>query len=227
MKITTDVNFAGSRPAGDVSARISTRRGSGKAESDRAFAENFAAKLQRDRAMADALAIAQSSRQIIQKAMDASSRLRSIAFEAMTTGRVNMEQLTVEIAGIQGVFAGQGESISVPVDRSSPAAIRTGEVIESSIQKLGTYAGDLQSGKKVDPGVFTAVAADLKPVADEADSRISAYASQFAGVRFNSGSTDYVKLNSLTAGLITGNPSTGMNAQGNISSELAGILATA
>lgn len=227
MKITTDVNFAGSRPAGDVSARISARRGSGKAESDRAFAENFSSKLQRDRAMADALAIAQSSRQIIQKAIDASFRLRSIAFEAMTTGKVDMNQLAVEISGIQGDFAGYGESISVPVVQGSPAAIRTGEILGDSIQKLGSYVGDLQSGRKVGPEVFSSVADELGSAALEVDSRIAAYASQFAGARLNSGSADYVKLNSSTAGLIAGNPSAGMSAQGNLNSEFAGILATA
>ena len=225
MKITTDVNFAGSRPAGDVSSRISARNA--KAEADRAFAENFSVKLQRDRAMADALAIAQSSRQIIQKAIDAAFRMRSIAFEAMTTGRVNMDDLNVEISGIQGDFAVLGESITIPVDRSSPAAGRTAEIVSDSLRKLGNYAGDLQSGRKVDPELFNAVAADLKPAADAADSVIASYAAQFSGARIGGGSTDYVRLNSSTAALIAGNPATGMNAQGNINSELAGILTTA
>ncbi len=69
--------------------------------------------------------------------------------------------------------------------------------------------------------------ADLKPAALEIDERISVVASQFSGIRMNNSSTDYVKLNSSTVGLITGNPSAGINAQGNISTELAGILATA
>ncbi len=225
MKITMDVNFAGSRPAGDVSARISARRETGRPESDRAFAEKFAAKLQRDRAIADALAIAQSSRQIIQKAMDASYRLRAIAFEAMTTGRVNMDDLAVEVAGIRGDLAGYGESISVPVDRSSPAA-RTGEVVGESLQKLADYAVELESGRMVKPDLFTAVANDLKPVIQETDVEIKSYASQFSGARIMNSSTDYVKLNSSTAGLITGNPATGIAAQGNLSSEITGILAT-
>lgn len=226
MKITMDVNFAGSRPAGSVMTRASAG-GSRTAETERRFAAEFSAKLQRDRAMADALAIAQSSRQIVQKAIDTSSRLRAIAYEAMTTGRVNMEQLNVEIAGIQGAFAGQGETVSVPVDRSSPAAIRTGESLAAGIQKLGAYAGDLQAGRKVDHELFAAIGDELKPAAEEIDVRISAISSQFSGVKISNSSTDYVRLNSSTAGLITGNPSTGMNAQGNISTELAGILATA
>ncbi len=226
MKITTDVNFAGSRPAGSVMTRASAG-GNKTAESDRRFTAEFAAKLQRDRAMADALVIAQSSRQIVQKAIDASSRMRAIAFEAMTTGRVDIEQLNVEIAGIQGTFAGQGETVSVPVDRSSPAAIRTGENLAAGIQKLTTYAGDLKEGKRVDPELFAAVEADLRSAADEIDSRIFSISSQFTGVRFSNGSTDYVRLNSSTAGLIIGNPSISMNVQGNISTELAGILSTA
>ena len=76
MKITTDVNFAGSRPAGSVLTRASAG-GNKTAESDRRFTAEFTAKLQRDRAMADALVIAQSSRQIVQKAIDASSRMRA------------------------------------------------------------------------------------------------------------------------------------------------------
>ena len=225
MKITTDVNFAGSRPAGSVMTRTSA--GGRTAESDRRFAVEFSAKLQRDRAMADALAIAQSSRQIVQKAIEASSRLRAIAFEAMTTGRVDMEQLNVEISGIQGVFAGQGETVSVPVDRSSPAAIRTGETLSAGIQKLNSYAGDLKEGRKVDPELFASVTSELKPAADEIDARITSIVSQFSGVRISNSSTDYVQLNSSTAGLIAGNPSISMNAQGNISTELAGILTTA
>jgi len=225
MKITTDVNFAGSRPAGSVMTRASA--GGRTAESDRRFAAEFSAKLQRDRAMADALAIAQSSRQIVQKAIDASSRLRAIAFEAMTTGKVNMDELNVEISGIQGVLAVQGETVSVPVDRSSPATIRTGENLAAGIQKLNAYAGDLQAGEKVDPALFSTLEADLMPVMEELDERITAISSQFSGIRISSGSTDYVKLNSSTAGLISGNPSVSMNAQGNLNTELAGILATA
>lgn len=225
MKITTDVNYAGSRPAGGVTAR--TRVSNAKAESDRAFAESFSAKLQRDRAIADALAIAQSSRQIIQKAIDASYRMRSIAFEAMTTGRVNMDQLNVEVAGIQRDFAVYGENITIPVDQSTSGAGRTAEVLNSSIQKLGAQAGEMQAGRKVNPEVFNSIAADLKPLVDETDKSIAAYASQFAGARLSGGATDYVKLNSSTAGLITGNPVAGINAQGNLSSDLAGILATA
>lgn len=227
MKITTDVNFAGSRPAGDVSSRISVKRGTGSAESDRAFAENFSAKLQKDRAIADALAIAQSSRQIIQKALDASFRLRSIAFAAMTTGKVNMDDLNVEISSIRGAFSGTGESVSIPVDRSSPAATGTTERANAGIQKLGTYAGEMLSGKKVDPAVFTAITEDLIPAAEETDARINTYASQFSGVRLMSNTADYVRINSTTAGLITGNPGAGMTAQGNLSAERAGVLATA
>ncbi|HOP61978.1 MAG TPA: hypothetical protein PK358_06275 [Spirochaetota bacterium] len=227
MKITTDVNFAGSRPARDAVARISTRSGAGKAESDRAFAENFSEKLKRDRAMADALAIAQSSRQIIQKAMDASSRLRSIAFQAMTTGKVNMDDLNMEIAGLREAFAGSGESVAIPVDRSSPAAQRTGEMLGGSIRKLGEYAGEMASGKPVNPELFTAVINDLKPAAEESDARINAYVSKFPGVRTMNGTADYVSLNRETAGMITGNPGAGMSAQGYLNPEPAGILTTA
>lgn len=226
MKITTDVNHAGLRSAGDALTRVPAG-GSKTAEADRRFAAEFSAKIQRDRAMIDALAIAQTSRQLVQKAMDASSRLRAIAFEAMTSGSVNVEELSYEVSGIQGTLALYGESISVPVDRSSPAAADTGGVITGSFQKLSAYAGELLAGNRVNPDVFEGVDRELKPVAAALDGQISVYSSGISGTKARTAGVDYNSLNRITADMITGNPATGMAAQGRLNTEVTRMLSMA
>ena len=71
--------------------------------------------------MIDALAIAQSSRDLVQKALNISSRLMSLASEAMITGRVNMDELAGQMSSINGSMGNYGERVSVPVENSRAA----------------------------------------------------------------------------------------------------------
>lgn len=102
MKISTNIPnnvLHTSMQSGSVKKRSATE------PSAHAAAQNTAARFAPTRAglqqeaASDALAIAQMSHDIIQRAMEAVSRLKNIAAETMTTGRVNTAELEM-IAGI-------------------------------------------------------------------------------------------------------------------------------
>jgi len=169
MKITTDVNHAGIRPAGNVSSRVSTTH-TGRGNSVSAQLYNDAmAKIQRDKAMMDALIIAQSSRVLVQKAMDISARLRSIASQAMTTGMVNREALSTEMADIQGTMQSHGEIVTIPV---SGGGKNSSDDFHNELQELSSTAERLNSGEKINPEVFDAAHKRMEAIKHPLDRQI-------------------------------------------------------
>ena len=58
-------------------------------------------RLRRERSLENALSIAQISQQLIQKVMTITQQLKQIANQAMTTGRVNTDELNRVVADIR------------------------------------------------------------------------------------------------------------------------------
>lgn len=216
MRITTDVNYAGMRTAGNVSTRILPATGS--ISQINQLNNDVTAKLQRDRAMIDALTIAQSSRVLVQKAMDISARLMAIANQAMTTGSVNTEQLSTEMAGIQGTMQTYGEIVQVPVSGSRGGG-DVYEQIHDRMTDVASGAGRLAAGENVDPGFFSsagkAMTGLVRGITTDSDMISSSLGVRIKDVATPGGNSSVTDV----AGMIRNNPELSLTAQANINSE--------
>lgn len=223
MKITTDVNSSGLMPAGNVLPRSSTDNRTNI--SDAKLAQDVITKLQRDKSVIDALAIAQSSRELVQKALNVSSRLMSLASEAMVTGHVNVEEVSTQVSVISGSMGSYGESFNVPVQGTPVPADNVQKKLDESFVKIKEKAAQLISGAPVAQKDFEPVAADLQKIGSELDVQIKKYSAELGNTKkiedFN---FNYQNLNRNTAGLVVSNPAEALGTQGNISYEAAGRL---
>jgi len=227
MKLTMDVNSAGLRPPENVVPRSSAGSRSINT-SDAKVAQDVIVKMQREKSFIDALAIAQSSRELVQKALNISSRLMSLASEAMITGRVNMDEVSTQMSSINSSMGGYGERVSVPVKGAVIPADDVQVKLDESFERLKVKAGEMLSGKPVEEKDFEPAVVKLKEVASEIDVKISSYSSELGSVKkIENLNFNYPGLGSTTAELVTGNPDKALQAQGNISYEMAGKLTMA
>ncbi len=226
MKITPDVNPIGIRPGGSVLPRSSSENRT--AVSDEKVAQDVIAKIQRDKSLADALAIAQSSREMVQKAITISMRLMSLASEAMVTGRVNMDELATHMSSINGSMGNFGERVSVTVSGGQMPVKETVVNIDDQLKNLGSKTMDMIEGKKVESREFEPVVENLRAAASEIDAKIKRYSGELgvSGAAINFGA-DYSALNSKTAASIVGSPGSALAAQGNINYDMAGRVTMA
>ena len=226
MKITTDVNSAGLRPPGNVLPRSNAQTRVNP--SDAKVAQDVMVKMQREKSLVDALAIAQSSRELVQKALNISSRLMSLAAEAMITGRVNMDEVSSQMSSINGAMGSYGERVAVPVE-GTPVPVNDVQVkLDESFARLKEKAGDMATGKPVEKKDFEPVALNLKGVASELDIKIKNYSSELGSIKkFENPDYNYPGLNRKTADFIINNSAGALMAQGNISSDMAGKLTRA
>ncbi len=227
MKITTDVSSAGLRPPGNVLPRSSSNSRSMNV-SDAKVTQDVMVKMQREKSLIDALAIAQSSRELVQKALNVSSRLLSLASEAMITGRVNMDELSSQMTSINGAMGGYGERVSVPVE-GTPVPVDDVQVkLDESFARLKEKGTDLLNGKQVAAEDFVPVTEILSGIAPEIDDRVNTYTAELGSVKkiedFN---FNYPGLNKSTADMVISNPVQSLEAQGNINYEMASKLTMA
>lgn len=223
MKITTDVNYAGMRPAGSVSSRVQVPSTANTTALNNQLTDAISAKLQHDKAMVDALTIAQSSRALVQKAMDISARMMTIAFQAMTTGSVNTQQLGTEIAGIQGTMQTYGEIVSVPISNSAGREVLPPEFAKQ-VNNMGTAAEHLASGGKVDPEIFAKINSSLTTIAADTEKKTADIA---AALGLSGNNTAALKSSipaSRAADMIVTNPEMSLTVQGNINPEIVKSL---
>lgn len=227
MRITTDVNSAGLRPPGNVSTRLSSDSRSLNV-SDAKSAQDVIIRMQREKSLIDALAIAQSSRELVMKALNISSRLMSLASEAMVTGRINMDELTGQMTSINGEMGNYGERVSVPVE-GNPVPVEDVQLkLDESIVKIRERAAEMISGKAVPPEAFESVVAQLNEIASEFEVKVSSYSAELGNVKLiGEAGFNYTGLNKSTADLVIGNPVRALDVQGNISYEMAGKLTMA
>jgi hypothetical protein len=227
MKITMDVGSAGLKPPGSVLPRSATNNRSMDV-SDAKIAQDVIVKMQREKSLIDALAIAQSSRELVQKALNVSSRLLSLASEAMITGRVNMDEVSNQMSSISSSMAGYGESVSMPVE-GTPAPVDDVRVkLDESFVRLKEKGAEMLNGRRVAGEDFVPITTDLKEIASGIDVKVNNYSAELGNVKiiedFN---FNYSGLNRSTADMVAGNPAGALEAQGNINYEMAAKLTMA
>ncbi len=118
MRITADVNSVipngiNVKQSAGILGRNAKRR-SQPVPASQNIQNSLVSRLQRERALGDALSIAQMSQAVIQKAMNVTSRLRSIASQAFSGGGVNSADLNQVVSQIDNLIGEYGESVSLP-----------------------------------------------------------------------------------------------------------------
>jgi hypothetical protein len=209
MKITMDVTTVAFKSGN------ATERSSAKVSSDIATERALSLKVQRDRAIAEALAMAQTSRQIVQKAIDISARLRSMAFETMTGGKVEFDLVGGDIAGFKSVISNYGENIFTPI-----VGVSGGSFTREAGELMRAY-DDMSSGKKISPEVFNSFTKTFESQAEKIDSTIKRALLSFPGIRLSGSAQDFENLNRNTASMIAKSSYEAISAQGNMSQERA------
>ncbi len=100
------------------------------------------------KSLGDALSIAQVSQSLIQRVFAITFRLKSIATEALATGRINAGELDIALSDIRNTLGDFGESIPSPPLTSQGATVSIPEVpdISTEIRSVQDIAGDLKNG---------------------------------------------------------------------------------
>jgi hypothetical protein len=167
------------------------------------------------RELVNAMSLMQTASGIVQEALNASSRLRSIAMSTIATGDTNYTEIAKTIAGIQSSLQQYGTPvISPPVNETGPVQ-HTLPDIGRELEAIGTMA----QKKSVDPELLSSAEKKLMKAASDIDTRLASAQREFGAVPVQSPVTAQDISRSLT-----GNHQQALAAQGNIIQETAGTL---
>ncbi len=178
-------------------------------------------KMNMERSYGEALSISQMSQSIIQKAMNISSRLRSIASQAFTTGKMDMAELSHSISEIDSTMKSYGEKVIMPVQFTAnrdPA--RDMEKINLTLKNMKNLASDMKSGNHVDNGHLNKIDSELNRYNSEFSGKIKKYsdAMNIMVQEYPAGGSTEIKYQSADViKKIETSPGDAMQAQGNIS----------
>jgi len=213
MKITPEVSRIGIRTNKTIAPKVSPNNENLNAK----ISQDLISKMQRDRAMVDALTIAQSSRDIIQKALNISSQLMGLVSDAMATGRVNKDQLSNHIQNINSIIGNYGAIVSTPITGDIRPQVSNEQIrVNENFNQLRNVAIDIQAGKSA-PKNFEQMTKNLKTIVSELDVKINNYLKDLGST---SGNNNFQELNRSTGAIILNNPAYALQTQGNINYEI-------
>lgn len=177
MKINTDVTeiirgrfrqtsiIPSPRPVAGEGQRIVSLQGN--------TAARIAGHLSREKSLGDALAIAQTARSLIQKAMVLSSQLRNIAAEAMVTGKTDYRELNTTMSEIRGSLmaseAGGDIAVINPVIAGGGQASRKIPLPSKELLDLNRIGSEMERGIPVRGDVLKPLEAALERKRESAD----------------------------------------------------------
>ena len=218
MKITPEANYISIRTNENVLPRVSPSNANLNARAS----QDTVSRMQRERAFIDALTIAQSSRDIIQKALTISSQLMGLVSDAMATGRINQDQLSSHIQSINSIIGNYGEIVSTPITNDVQPQVRNEQVrVNENFTQLRDMAVGIQSGRLTGPKDFEPVTKNLNAISSELDVKINNSLRDLGSTNRNN---NFQELSRSTGAIILNNPVYALVAQGNINNEIAGKL---
>lgn len=198
-------------------------------ESAQGRLKTAAQRLGVERALGDALSIAQMSQNIIQQAISISQRLRGIAAEAMSTGRVDAGALSEVMAGMRNALGNYGGDVAAP--------LRTYAVHAGAALELPDIRGELRSlndvGAGISAGNFTQgerIEATARSLSEKmtafkrSEEKIINLMRETGASNTGIGSLTAREMASRASSIIVNNPSSALAAQGNISYSAADRL---
>ena len=225
MQIRTDVNQILNQranvPAQKNQSPPTIRQDSPNRNSTNQLQGTITNNLQMERTMSEALTIAQSSQHVLQKAMVVSSRLKSIAAQAMTTGKVDTNELQVTLSDIQSTMQSVGEQIIAPPQNLAtnvneiPELPQIGNDINNVINAAqNTLGGTIPNEQEINTMDLQLQehAVSLNDVINQLENNMNTLGNQYSrGENFNS-----PEITANTANMIGENPTNALAVQGNI-----------
>lgn len=170
------------------------------------------------REFSNAMTILQTAGAIIQQALNVANRLHNAAQQAMTTGRIDTQEITNSVAEVKGAIQAQGQPQAViqPAIANRPAPAET-----LPAQEVSDMAKMAETGK-IDREKLAEITRSLEGKSRDNNARIDETASRMgaAGFRYEALLTPSPDI----AKGITGNPAGAMTAQGNVKSEAVSNL---
>jgi hypothetical protein len=158
MRITADMNSV--IPGGinvNQSVRVLNRnakRRSAPVPTSQNIQNSLVSRLQRERTLGDALSIAQMSHSVIQKAMNVTSRLRSLASQAFSGSSVNADDLNQVLSQIDNLIGEYGESVSIPAVTGGEGAGSRMEAVLENLKSTREIAGSMDRGNNYNSEVI-------------------------------------------------------------------------
>ncbi len=229
MKITEDINSI-SKQLSNINSdkNVKTAAKRNNITSDANIQNQISKNLQRERVQIDALIIAQVSRDIIQKAIAISSRLQSVASEAFTTGKIDIQEVQNQVSFIEKDIADYGNTLSTPVNIPLPDQSQKENTFIEQFNRLKNSGQDMLAGEKINPKIFGEITENLTREYDSLGKSIDAYYSGLKITNRGSAGADAAETagNSLSHS-IGQNPVQALYAQGNLNQEIAKNLAMA
>ena len=182
-------------------------------------------RLQQERTLADALAIAQISQSLIQKAIVVSGRLKNIASEALFAGKVDVNELSNVISDMNTAFMKEtGAAISqTTFNPVTPPVPR----IDEEVNALTKFAQNMKQGGEIRMQDIAAVLDSLNNKSAAAKNSVHEIKSSLGNVLSGypkSVEADYGTLAGTTANAILSNTDQALAAQGNIRRDTAKIV---
>jgi hypothetical protein len=167
------------------------------------------------RELINAMSLMQTASGIVQEALNASSKLRSLAMSTMVNGDTNYTEIAKTMAGIQSSLQQYGTPVlSPPVNESKPVQHNLPD-IGRELETIGAMA----QKKSVDPEILSSAEKKLMQAASDIDTRLASAQRDFGAVSVKSPVSAYDLARSLP-----GNHQQALSAQGNIIQETAGTL---
>jgi hypothetical protein len=219
MRITADMNSV--IPGGinvNQSVRVLNRnakRRSAPVPTSQNIQNSLVSRLQRERTLGDALSIAQMSHSVIQKAMNVTSRLRSLASQAFSGSSVNADDLNQVLSQIDNLIGEYGESVSIPAVTGGEGAGSRMEAVIENLKSTRETAGSMDRGNNYNlevinsqfrrlSGMEGGAAREIEGIKESMNKIVSEYPS----FKRN----DIAAMSKRTLGVITESPAEGMKS---------------
>lgn len=174
-----------------------------------------------ERALGDAFSIAQMSQNIIQRAMTISSQLKSIAANAIASGRINTQELAATLSEMRSALGRYGEQVAAPPQINAPSSVKIPEIpdISAEMKSLREISTGFQEGHFDRVSAIDGVIGRLGDKLAASVAAGDAIAGLMKGTGYTGRLEQPVPPDALAARVtekIVSNPGTALAAQGNI-----------
>lgn len=183
------------------------------------FSQSLQSSLNMEKALNDALTIAQASQNVIQKAINLSAKLRSIAADAINSGKVDSIELNEALSSIKSDMKSYGEVVNAPVMNSTSAKEIQPPDIKNEITYLKSHIDTINSNKNRNSSGLDEVIKTLQIKSDLGRAAIQSIHGKLNGIYSdiqNRNGTDPQSAVTALKKSITSEPQISIYAQGNI-----------
>ncbi len=229
MKIRSDVSeFIPQRPGMNSPAR-NPQKGAAPGSAGKISAVHNNAvtgRLNAEKALGEALSIALMSQNVLNRALEISSRLRNIASEAFIQGYVDTDELTQAVGEINMEMSSYAEYVPSPVQFNAVTEIGTAlPNTEDDINLIRQAALGMGEGEIPGMDVFDKIDAQIRTGLENADRTIAGITKSLeAAYSHNELNMSPSGLAGKTVTDIAGKPFTALEAQGNIHNDAVNRL---